>query len=399
MNTQFRNEIPKTKKQISSSRQNSVRIKQNNKIKPVITYDYDAVISQPDVPNLFGQKCNTGVPIRKKGFYNRGKNKLANKKMTETESETTSNSKFQEKDNETIIINHTDDETAENETTPTEEESTPIFSKKYLRKSDVEEKKYSRKSDYEDKEKSENDKNIENMTRRSLTLQKKDSKIPRAKSSKSPAIIQISRNESVQRLSLTTSKKSLDPVSHTKDTIYVLKKEQNNSLTLLNDERKDENDETIITETTPAVIGSASDPSTFTVLQRLKQSQNYRSCNNYNPELSSYRDIDDTLSDSRSSPERKYISKKWHRSLKHRKYIDTSSDDFDVSSDYNSSQSSERKIKNRKNNSNTILPMAKSSLAIKTSSRVQNRRGNTFSFFNALFDIVFWPFLFLKSDR
>lgn len=90
-----------------------------------------------------------------------------------------------------------------------------------------------------------------------------------------------------------------------------MRKEQN-SLTFLNDEQEG-NDETIITETTPAVIGSASDPSTFTVLQRLKQSPKYRSCNNYNPELSSYRDIDDTLSDSRSSPERKYISKKWRR--------------------------------------------------------------------------------------
>ncbi|XP_015177529.1 PREDICTED: uncharacterized protein LOC107066971 [Polistes dominula] len=391
MNTQVRNEIPRTKKQISS-RQNSARNKQNIKIKPVITYDYDAVISQPDVPNFFGQKYNTGVPIRKKGCYTRGKSKLSSKKTSETESETTSNSKYQDKENETVVT-LADEETAENETTPIEDESTPIFSKKYFARNDVQ-KKNAQKSDCEDKDKSENEKNFYNVTPRSLTL--KDSKIPRAKSTKSPAIIQISRNESVQRLSVKTSKKSLDTISHAKDMKCVLKKEQN-SFTFLNDEQ-DGNDETIITETTPAVIGSASDPSTFTVLQRLKRSQNYRPCNNYNPELSSYRDIDDTLSDSKSSPERKYISKKKWRSLKHRKYIDTSSDDFDVSSDY-SSQSSEKKIKNRRNVPNSVAPLAKSSLTTKSLSRVQNRRGNTFSFFNALFDIVFWPFLFLKSDR
>lgn len=91
---------------------------------------------------------------------------------------------------------------------------------------------------------------------------------------------------------------------------YVSSRQQN-SCAFLND-KLEPNDETIITETSPAIIGSASDPSAFTVLHKLKQSNNCRSCYDCNPE-SSCRDIDDTFSDSRSSPERRYVPKKWRR--------------------------------------------------------------------------------------
>lgn len=127
MNAQVRNEIPKTKISISS-RQNSARTKQNTNVKPVIAYDYDAAISQPDVPNFLGQKFNTGLSTRKKGFYNRGKNKSSTKKNTETASKTTSISKCQNKEEE-VDVTPAEEGTAENETTSTEGESTPIFSK------------------------------------------------------------------------------------------------------------------------------------------------------------------------------------------------------------------------------------------------------------------------------
>nr|KAF7437672.1 hypothetical protein H0235_000063 [Vespula pensylvanica] len=374
MNTQVRNEIPKTKKSISS-RQNSARTKQNTNVKPVIAYDYDAAISQPDVPNFLGQKFNTGLPIRKKGLYTRGKNKLSTKKNTENVSQATSISKSQNKEDEVNSI-PVEEGTAENETTSTEGESTPIFSKKNFAKDDTQED--SQRDSSEDKNRSENEKNLDSISPRSTTSQKKDSKIPRAKVIKSPVVVQISRNDSVKRLSLTSSKKSFDSISHKKEVLkahaypkFVSSKQQN-SCTFLND-KHEPNDETIITETSPAIIGSASDPSTFTVLQRLKQSHNYRSCDDCNPE-SSCRDIDDTLSESRSSPERRYISSKWRRSLKHRKYIDTSSDDFDVSSDY-SSQSSEKKIKNHKDFHSSVAPLTKVSLTTKSSSRTKNRRG------------------------
>ncbi|XP_035735538.1 uncharacterized protein LOC118447562 [Vespa mandarinia] len=398
MNAQVRNEIPKTKKSISS-RQNSARTKQNTNVKPVIAYDYDAAISQPDVPNVLGQKFNTGLSIRKKAFNTRGKNKLSITKNTETVSKTTSISKCQNKEDE-VDVTATEEGTAENETTSTEGESTPIFFKKNF---DTQEN--SQRGSSEDKSKSENEKNLDSITPRSIISQKKDSRIPRAKGNKSPVVVQISRNDSIKRLSLTSSKKSFDTISRKKDMKEVLKtnaypkyvsSKQQKSCTFLND-KHEPNDETIITETSPAIIGSASDPSTFTVLHKLKQSHNYRSCDNCNPD-SSCRDIDETLSDSRSSPERRYITKKWRRSLKHRKYIDTSSDDFDVSSDY-SSQSNEKKIKSHKDFHSSVAPLTKASLTTKPSSRTKNRHGSTFSFFNTLFDIVFWPFLFLKSDR
>ncbi|XP_046813774.1 uncharacterized protein LOC124421984 isoform X2 [Vespa crabro] len=398
MNAQVRNEIPKTKKSISS-RQNSARTKQNTNVKPVIAYDYDAAISQPDVPNVLGQKFNTGLSIRKKAFNTRGKNKLSITKNTETVSKTTSISKCQNKEDE-VDVTATEEGTAENETTSTEGESTPIFFKKNF---DTQEN--SQRGSSEDKNKSGNEKNLDSITPRSIISQKKDSRIPRAKGNKSPVVVQISRNDSIKRLSLTSSKKSFDTISRKKDMKEVLKtnaypkyvsSKQQKSCIFLND-KHEPNDETIITETSPAIIGSASDPSTFTVLHKLKQSHNYRSCDNCNPD-SSCRDIDETLSDSRSSPERRYITKKWRRSLKHRKYIDTSSDDFDVSSDY-SSQSNEKKIKSHKDFHSSVAPLTKASLTTKPSSRTKNRRGSTFSFFNTLFDIVFWPFLFLKSDR
>lgn len=127
MNAQVRNEIPKTNVSVSS-RQNSGRNKQSTNVKPVIAYDYDAAISQPDVPNFFGQKLNTGLSIRRKGFYTRGKNKSSAKKNTETVSKTTSVSKCRNEEKE-VDVTPAEDGTAENETTSTEGESTPIFSK------------------------------------------------------------------------------------------------------------------------------------------------------------------------------------------------------------------------------------------------------------------------------
>ncbi|KAK2577159.1 hypothetical protein KPH14_003316 [Odynerus spinipes] len=418
MNAQVRNEIAKTKKLISSQQNNArVNNKQDTKVKTAVAYDYDAAVSQPDVPNFLGQKYNSSLPSRKKGYYSRGKSRLSIRKTAQSGSEdsSASNAKSQDKENEVQVedakdskidynpakeigVSRAEEEMAKHEIISTNDESTPIYSKNdYLKSGALE--KDRRKLDSEQKDKFEGGENVGNSTPRSNTLLKKDSKIPRTKAT-SPAVIHVSRSDSVKRFSSAGPKRSLEAIAHKKDvkqegskkqvqSKFVSSKQQN--LNTLRADKHERDDETIITETTPAVIGSASDPSTFVVLQELEQNQECQSCNDCNLE-SSCRDVDDTLSDSRSSPERRYVQKKWRRSLKYRKYIDTSSDDLDVSSDC-SSHSSEKKI-----STNPVAPFTKSSLS-KSSSRSRNRRGSSFSFFNTLFDIVFWPFLFLKSDR
>lgn len=73
------------------------------------------------------------------------------------------------------------------------------------------------------------------------------------------------------------------------------------------------------------------------------------------------------------------------------------SEDFDVLSDYNAIH--HRNV--RSNNNNRISNFAghpiKSSLA--KSAKIQTHRTTSFSFFNVFFDIVFWPFIFLRTKQ
>lgn len=80
-----------------------------------------------------------------------------------------------------------------------------------------------RGSSEDNKNKNKNEKKLDGITPRSIISQKKDSRIPRAKGIKSPVVVQISRDNSVKRLSLTSSKKSFDTISRKKDMKEVLK--------------------------------------------------------------------------------------------------------------------------------------------------------------------------------
>lgn len=426
MNTQIRNENAKTKK-LNSSQENNNKInnKQYAKVKPSVAYDYDAAVSQPDVPNFLEQKYNTNLPIRKKGFYSREKSRSSIKKTGDAASEEASASSTKSQDKETelqfentkckSIDSHPhmkiidalhgekeNRETARNVKIFTKDESpASMFPKNDSLKNDPEEEKDRRLLVAERKDKVEYLDGI--ASPRSSTSLKRESKIPRTKTLTSPAIIQISRKDSAKRLSLTSLKRSShDGVTSKKDAKqeslkkYAPSKYVSSKLLDSNRQRSEKNerrDETIITETSPAVIGCISEPSTFVVLPKIKQKNENQSCDDCNPE-SSYQEADETLSDSRSLPEKRYVQRKSRRSFKHRKYIDTSSDDFDISSD-SSTESREKKSIF----TDPAVPVAKSSLATKQSSKTKNRRGSSFSFFNTLFDIVFWPFLFLKSDR
>lgn len=86
----------------------------------------------------------------------------------------------------------------------------------------------------------------------------------------------------------------------------------------------------------------------------------------------------------------------FNRSLKHRKYVYTSTEDME---DMVSSDCSKKGRKIRYKSKNILNQRIKASSIIHTTPKISHRRRTSFSFFNTLFDIVFWPYLFLKTNR
>ncbi|XP_076623251.1 uncharacterized protein LOC143342850 [Colletes latitarsis] len=103
----------------------------------------------------------------------------------------------------------------------------------------------------------------------------------------------------------------------------------------------------------------------------------------------------DDDSDLKSSSPEECRKKKWP--LKRRKYVDTSLEDLDTSSDGNNAKN--RKNKNRMKTKIPVTLCSKTSSLVNASPKTSSRQRSNFSFFNTLFDIVFWPYLFLKTNR
>ncbi|XP_026673234.1 uncharacterized protein LOC108629603 [Ceratina calcarata] len=155
-------------------------------------------------------------------------------------------------------------------------------------------------------------------------------------------------------------------------------------------DEEDEDSRSTSADESPAIISSIDDPRVLNILRSLKLNCPCKSCTEQDP-LSSSRQEDD--SDLKSSSPEENRKKKW--SLKHRKYVDSSSENVDVSSDCNSEN-----MKRRKSRRKSILThRIKTNSMINASPKISNRRRSNFSFFNTLFDIVFWPYLFLKTNR
>ncbi|XP_076476843.1 uncharacterized protein LOC143303018 isoform X2 [Bombus vancouverensis nearcticus] len=143
----------------------------------------------------------------------------------------------------------------------------------------------------------------------------------------------------------------------------------------------------------PAIISSIDDPRVLTILRSLKLNCPCKSCSEHNP-VSTNQQEDN--SDLKSSSPEEIRKKKW--SLKYRKYIETTSEDVDISSDCNSEYS--KKEKRGQHKAKYILThRIKTSSIVHAPPKITNRRRTSFSFFNTLFDIVFWPYLFLKTNR
>lgn len=84
--------------------------------------------------------------------------------------------------------------------------------------------------------------------------------------------------------------------------------------------------------------------------------------------------------------------------MRHRKFIDASSEDLDSVSDYNAINYSNSKTIRRNNASNLASHITKPS-SIVNHTRMKTYRTSSFSFFNVFFDIVFWPFVFLRAKQ
>jgi len=82
--------------------------------------------------------------------------------------------------------------------------------------------------------------------------------------------------------------------------------------------------------------------------------------------------------------------------MKHDKFIDVSSEDLD-SSDYNVINYNNGKINKKSNGSNLAGHMKQSSIINHT--KMKTYRTTSFSFLNIFFDIVFWPFVFLRAKQ
>lgn len=81
--------------------------------------------------------------------------------------------------------------------------------------------------------------------------------------------------------------------------------------------------------------------------------------------------------------------------MRHRKFIEANSEDLDSVSDYNAINYSNGKTNRRNNESNHITKPS----SIVNHTRMKTYRTNSFSFFNVFFDIVFWPFVFLRAKQ
>ncbi|XP_050447512.1 uncharacterized protein LOC126849592 [Cataglyphis hispanica] len=95
-----------------------------------------------------------------------------------------------------------------------------------------------------------------------------------------------------------------------------------------------------------------------------------------------------------------YLQQKFmcRKPIKHRKFIDMDSEDLDLMSDCNAINYKNVYSKGKNNGISKFADhVTKSSLT--KPSKVQSYQTASVSFFNVFFDIVFWPFVFLRAKQ
>ncbi|CAK9802771.1 hypothetical protein ANTPLA_LOCUS3317 [Anthophora plagiata] len=160
--------------------------------------------------------------------------------------------------------------------------------------------------------------------------------------------------------------------------------------TLEADEEADDREMTSTDES--PIISSIDDPRVQTILRSLKLNCPCKSCTIQDPPSSSRQEDDSDLKS--SSPEEN--RKKWE--TKRRKYNNMSIENANVPSDCNS-EDSRKKKRSRIKGKSTLSQRIRTSAIANASPKASNRRRSNFSFFNTLFDIVFWPYMFLKAKQ
>ncbi|KAK9299329.1 hypothetical protein QLX08_007587 [Tetragonisca angustula] len=384
----------------------------NRAAKPQITYDYNAAISQPDVPNSPDYK-KIGHDAMKRSQELKAISLI--QKNAKIRSPKRGNWK-------TIVASDIDKENREKENITTNSGTDDIRHLSELR--DTEEAIENDDDDDDSRGmpqeeiKNEKSDDCESAATKS-PVQVKGSKIPRAriaihtfhstkkiKTKESPRLKystidspagnteilerEIKKGSSINKEEQSTYRQAVVPFDELQnDTKIVWNKEETSTLEA--DEETEDRGLTSADEST-AVISSIDDPRVLTVLRSLKLNCPCKSCTEHHP-VSSNRQEDNDLKS--SSPE-EIGNKKW--SLKYRRYIEATSEDVDVSSDH-SDEYSKKERTNRYKAKYTLTQRIKTSSIVRAPPKITNRRRTSFSFFNTLFDIVFWPYLFLKTNR
>ncbi|XP_076246375.1 uncharacterized protein LOC143186576 [Calliopsis andreniformis] len=170
----------------------------------------------------------------------------------------------------------------------------------------------------------------------------------------------------------------------------------NEDKTSENEDDEDIEDDQFVTSTdeSPTITCNVDDPRIQTILQSLKLNCSYKSCTHHDSPSSNRQEDDSDLKSWSPDEDRK---KKWLKSSKHRKYLDTSSEDVDAS-DANS-EIDKKKKRSRFKVKSPLLQRVNTTSIVNATPKVSNRRRSNFSFFNTLFDIVFWPYVFLRANR
>ncbi|XP_043508801.1 osteopontin-like isoform X2 [Frieseomelitta varia] len=399
--------------------------------KPQITYDYNAAISQPDVPNSPDYK-KVGRDAMKRSQEFKAKSPI--QRNTKIRSPKRGNWK-------TIVSSDIENRIDEKETITANSGTDDIrhLSDLLRRNLVVNGKNISFKDTKEaienDDDDDDDDDDSHGMTQEEIKNEKSDdcesattkspvqvkgSKIPRAriaihtfhstkriKTKESPRLKystidspadnteilenEIKKGSSVSKEEQSTYRQAVVPFDELQnDTKIVWNKEETSTLEA--DEEAEDRGLTSTDEST-VVISSVDDPHVLTVLRSLKLNCPCKSCTEHNP-VSSNRQEDN--SDLKSSSPEEIGKKKW--SLKYRKYIEATSEDVNVSSDH-SDEYSKKERTNRYKAKYTLTQRIKTSSIVRAPPKITNRRRTSFSFFNTLFDIVFWPYLFLKTNR
>ncbi|XP_018357899.1 PREDICTED: uncharacterized protein LOC108757802 isoform X2 [Trachymyrmex cornetzi] len=407
---------------------------------PVIAYDYEAAISQPDIPICSNIDNNTlnpswseqsdelSAPTKKRNFYVRGKtglttkkkgivfkSKIQAKKVTHIKKELIPSSKII-RNVENYIQKNNDDGVTPNCHMPLNQN---LVLSRDVRKSP------------------EIAKNGKNLTSKATSVFQENfnkinkdtksgapqniSKIPRIKPPIKPNSFLSTHGESPvypsAKLSLKNELKfSTEFVAvneeekifdSKRETLYALDyKKTKNILPILNEnsnfwcpekssemdaDEEFEGDLLTSTKESPVITSAGDDPRSATLLKSLALKCECRSCNDHKY-ASTVRTDQHTETESWISPEIE-STRKW-KSMRHRKFIDASSEDLDLLPNYNTINYNKTNGKN--NGSNFAGHITKQSSIVNHTKMKTYQKTN---FFNVFFDIVFWPFVFLRAKQ